>query len=283
MTYALRNTLVLLVVLLLIAITGFFYFSWYQLPKINDLQSRVETKQEEYDRKRQIADQLPGLEARFEQSKQFIENFDKTLFKTSNPDQVYRFLSILSATDPVEFNYVFNDSTNTDRYGIVNSQIAGRGAYRAVLNFITRIENSEPVQKIDQLVISPENQPGEYNYVSFNFKLASYFDRIKFFNARNTPGVSGQISFASHNPFYPLIRDVEPNTDDLINIEQSQLVGIGNGLVYLLDQNGKLQTLRERDRVYLGVLESININLGNAVFRLNKGGIIESVSLEVER
>lgn len=259
------------------------YISFYQQPKIDELQAQVEEKQGEYDRKRQVADQLHALEARFEESKQFIENFDKTLFRTSNPDQVYRFLSILSATDPVEFDFVFSDSTSTDRYGIVNSQLAGRGPYRAVLNFITRIENSEPVQKIEQLVISPENEPGEYSFVSFSFKLMSYFDKIDFFNARQTPGVSGRVSMASHNPFFPLIRDIEPNTDDLINVENSQLVGIGNGLVYLLDQNGKLQTLRERDRVYLGVLESININQGNAVFRLNKGGIIESVSLEVER
>lgn len=283
MTYALRNSLILLVVLLLMVVSGYLYISFYQQPQIDELQLQIDEKQGEYDEKREIADQLPGLETRLEQSKQFIENFDKTLFKTSNPDQVYRFLSILSSTDPVEFDFVFSDSTSTDRYGIVNSQISGRGPYRAALNFISRIENSEPVQKIEQLVISPENEAGEYHYVSFSFRLSSYFDRMKFFNTRNTPGVSGQISLASHNPFFPLIRNVEPNTDDLINVEESQLVGIGNGIVYLLDQNGILQTLRERDRIYLGVLESININQGSAVFRLNKGGIIESVSLEVER
>lgn len=283
MTYALRNSLILLVVLLLMVVSGYLYISFYQQPQIDELQLQIDEKQGEYDEKREIADQLPGLETRLEQSKQFIENFDKTLFKTSNPDQVYRFLSILSSTDPVEFDFVFSDSTSTDRYGIVNSQIAGRGPYRAALNFISRIENSEPVQKIEQLVISPENEAGEYDYVSFSFRLSSYFDQMNFFNTRNTPGVSGQISLASHNPFYPLIRNVEPNTDDLINVEESQLLGIGNGIVYLLDQNGILQTLRERDRIYLGVLESININQGSAVFRLNKGGIIESVSLEVER
>jgi len=283
MTYAIRNTLILLFVLLLIAAGGYTLIRFYQSPQIEKLKGDVETKQTDYDSKRKIADGLPSLELQFAESKEFIDNYDKTLFRTNNPDQVYRFLSILSDTDPIQFDYVFNDSTRTDRYGIVTSQVVGKGPYRAVLNFMTRIENSEPVQKIDDLVISPVGQVNEYTYVTFNFKLRSYYDNQNYFNARNTPGVSEQVEFASHNPFFPLIRNVEPNTDDLIDVEQSQMVGIGNGIVYLLDQNGRLQTLRERDRVYLGSLESININQSNATFRLNKGGIVETVSLEVQR
>lgn len=256
---------------------------FYQLPQIELLEEQIEKDQSEYDSKREIADRLPGLEARLESSKRFIENFDKTLFRSNNPDQVYRFLSILSDTDPIVFDFVYDDSTTTDRYGVVTSQLSGRGPYTAVLNFLTRIENSEPVQKIQDLVILPVSQDNEYSYVTFNFSLTSYYDRLNFFNARNTPGISERVEFASHNPFFPLIRNIEPNTDELISVEESQLVGIGNGKVYLLDQNGTLQTLRERDRVYLGRLESININQGNAIFRLNKGGIMELVSLEVQR
>lgn len=283
MSYALRNSLILLAVLLLIGTGGFLVIHFYQLPQIEVLEEQIEIDQADYNSKREIADRLPGLETRLERSRQFIDDFDKTLFRTNNPDQVYRFLSILSDTDPIEFDFVFNDSTNTDRYGIVTSQLSGRGPYTAVLNFLTRIENSEPVQKIQELVISPVSQENEYNYVTFSLRLTSYYDRLKFFNARNTPGITDRVEFASHNPFFPLIRNIEPNNDDLISVEQSQLVGIGSGVVYLLDQNGILQTLRERDRVYLGRLESININQGNAIFRLNKGGIVELVSLEVQR
>lgn len=283
MSYALRNTLILLVALLLIGASGYLFIRFYQQPKIEQLEVEVSELQTEYDRKKAIADQLPALEAQFEESKLFIDNFDKTLFRTNNPDRIYRYLSLLSGTDPIEFDYVFSDSTSNDRYGIVNSQLSGRGSYRAVLNFLTRIENSEPVQKIEQLVISPVNQPEEYSFVSFTFRLSSYYDRNNYFDLTGTPGISGQIEFASFNPFYPLIRDIKPNTEERINIEQSQLVGIGNGIIYLLDQSGSLQTLSEGDRVYLGRLETININQGIANFRLNKGGLIETVSLEVER
>jgi Tfp pilus assembly protein PilO len=283
MSYALRNTLILLVVLLLFGTSGFLFIRFYQQPKIEQLVEEVSTLQTEYDRKKAIADQLPELEVQFEESKMFIENFDKTLFRTNNPDRTYRYLSLLSETDPIEFDFVFSDSTSNDRYGIIVSQLSGRGPYTAVLNFLTRIENSEPVQKIEQLVISPVNEAEEYSFVTFTLRLSSYYDRLNYFNASGTPDISGPIAFASYNPFYPLIRNVEPNTENRINIEQSQLVGIGNGIIYLMDQNGSLQTLQEGDRVYLGILQTININQGIANFRLNKGGIIESVSLEVER
>lgn len=283
MSYALRNTLILLVALLLIGASGYLFIRFYQQPKIEQLEEEVSELQIEYDQKKAVADQLPALEIQFEESKLFIENFDKTLFRSNNPDRIYRYLSLLSDTDPIEFDYVFSDSTSNDRYGIVNSQLSGRGPYTAILNFITRIENSEPVQKIEQLVISPVNQSEEYSFATFTFRLSSYYDRMNYFDHSGTPDISGRIAFASFNPFFPLIRDVEPNTEGRINAEQSQLVGIGNGIIYLLDQSGSLQTLREGDRVYLGLLETININQGIANFRLNKGGLIETVSLEVER
>lgn len=272
-----------MVALLLIGASGYLFIRFYQQPKIEQLEEEVSTLQTDYDRKKAIADQLPELEVKFEESKLFIENFDKTLFRSENPDRIYRYLSLLSDTAPIEFDYVFSDSTSNDRYGIVISQLSGRGPYTSVLNFLTRIENSEPVQKIEELVVSPVNEAEEYSYVTFTMRLSSYYDRLNYFDVSGTPGISGQIALASFNPFYPLIRNVEPNTENRINVEQSQLVGIGNGRVYLLDQNGSLQTLREGDRVYLGLLETININQGIANFRLNKGGIIESVSLEVER
>jgi len=283
MSYALRNSLILIVALLLISAGGYLFIHFYQLPQIAELEEEIERKQSEYNNKSEIAEGLPELEEKFMSSKEFIENFDKTLFQTSNPDRIYRFLTLLSNTDPVEFDFTFSDSTSFDRYGVVTSDIAGRGSHRAVINFLTRIENSEPVQKINKLVLLPVNQESEYNYVSFTFSLTSYYDKMKFFNASNTPGISEKISVASHNPFFPHIRDVNPNTNNLVNVEKSQLVGIGNDMIYLIDQNGSMQTMKERDRAYLGRLETININEGYARFRLNKGGIIETITLEVER
>lgn len=262
---------------------GYAYIMFFQIPQIEELEEDLEQVETELQTKQQTAAELPALRERFEESERFIEEYDKTLFDNNNPDRVYRFLSIISSTDPVEFDYVFNDSTSTDQYGVLQSQITGSGSYRAVLNFISRIEHSPPVQKIDDITITPINEVGRYGTVNFSFHLQSFYDNQNAFSTEGTPGVAQAVQISQNNPFYPLIRNVEPNEDDLLDAEESRLVGIGSGRVYLQHQNGQLVTLRENDEVYLGRLETIDMNAGEVTFRLNKGGIIDLITLEVQR
>lgn len=283
MSYALRNTIILLVVLVTILGLGYAYFAYVQQPQIESLESVISERETELRNKQSIVAQLENLQAQYEESTEFIENFPKTLFRTSDPDQIYRFLSILSATDPVTFDFTFNDSTMSDQYGVVQSQVTGQASHRALLNFISRIEYSEPVQKINDITITPTGNEPSYSHVNFTFNIRSYFDRLAQLDAPLTPGVSERISMSAHNPFYPLIRSIEPNVDGLTNVEESRLVGMGANVVYLLNQNGRMVTHRVNDQVYLGRLTSIDVNAGIATFRLNKGGIIETVTMEVQR
>jgi len=283
MSYAIRNTIILFMVLALLLGGGYAYIMFFQIPQVEELEEDLEQVETELQTKQQTAAELPALRERFEESERFIEEYDKTLFDNNNPDRVYRFLSIISSTDPVEFDYVFNDSTSTDQYGVLQSQITGSGSYRAVLNFISRIEHSPPVQKIDDITITPINEVGRYGTVNFSFQLQSFYDNQNAFSTEGTPGVAQAVQISQNNPFYPLIRNVEPNEDDLLDAEESRLVGIGSGRVYLQHQNGQLVTLRENDEVYLGRLETIDMNAGEVTFRLNKGGIIDLITLEVQR
>ncbi|MEX2435364.1 MAG: type 4a pilus biogenesis protein PilO [Balneolaceae bacterium] len=283
MSYAIRNTLILLVALLVIYGAGYGYMRYFQETEIERLTGSVEQRQQEYNQKRETADMLPMLQAQFTEAEEFINNYDKTIFPRNNPDAVFRFLSLINEAAGIDFNFVFNDSTITENYGIINSEINGTGAYRRVMEFINRIESSEPVQKINNVTINPVGQVDFYSDVNFSFQLNSHFDRLNYFQSDRTPGISIRTVESNHNPFYPLIRDIAPNEDNLVNVENSRLIGLSNSIIYLINQEGTMVTLRENDSVYLGRLISINVNEGNAVFRLNKGGIIEVVTLEVQR
>ena len=85
-----------------------------------------------------------------------------------------------------------------------------------------------------------------------------------------------------HNPFYPIIHQLPPNSKDLPDVEKSRLVGISERNIYLVDQNGKVRTLDIGDKVYLGHLESIDTNDKSATFYLNKGGIFDKVTLKAQ-
>ncbi|MEX0906349.1 MAG: hypothetical protein WD604_15035 [Balneolaceae bacterium] len=283
MSYAVRNTIVLLIALIVIYGAGYAYMHFFQLTEIETLEEIISEKQAELNQKSMIAEGVPALREQFNEAEAFINTYDKTIFGRNHPDEVYRFLSLINTISNVDFNFTYSDSSITDNYGEIESQINGTGSHRGVMNFINGIENSDPVQKINAVTITPVGEAGGYTDVNFTFNLRSFYDRTGSFESNRTPGISTRSLSSSHNPFYPLIRNIEPNDEGLVNSENSRLVGVGNSRIYLLNQEGTLVTLQPGDRVYLGRLETINVQDGKAEFRLNKGGIIELVTLEVQR
>jgi hypothetical protein len=285
MSYALRNTLILLFFFLLLAGGGISYIYFVQNSQIEELEEDLAANRAEYNELSAIADNYPFVQQAVESAEEFIENYDKSLFPTHQPDQIYKFLSEINFTWPrVEFNFNFTDSSNVEQYGIITSSVSGLGSYRAIYNFINHIENSMPVQKIRNLQISPINQVGEYGNANFTFDIDSYYDRSNYFDTEEEDlfmAMSEPVMF--HNPFFPLIRDIEPNEDNLTDVENSRLIGLSNSRIFLRNQQGELVNLMEGDQVYLGNLRNINVQTGTATFRLNKGGIIEDVTLEVRR
>lgn len=255
---------------------------YFQKAEIERLEASINQKQNEYNEKAVIAEGVPLLREQFNEAEAFINNYDKTIFGRNHPDEVFRFLSLINTVSRVDFNFTFSDSTVADRFGEIRSQINGTGSYRSVMSFINGIENSDPVQKINSLTLTPIGESSGYTDVNFTFNLVSYFDRTGAFDASRTPGISSRPVRSAHNPFYPLIRNLEPNVDGLVNVESSRLVGVSRSRIYLLNQEGTMVTLSPNDRVYLGRLISINVQNGSAEFRLNKGGIIEMVTLEVQ-
>jgi hypothetical protein len=119
-----------------------------------------------------------------------------------------------------------------------------------------------------------------YGKVNFTFSLASFYNRSAELS-QSGMGITNNIFGSVHNPFYPLIRSIKPNEDNLINVEQSTLLALSADRIFLIDQKGVLQNLSIGEDVYLGELTSVSINRGTATFVLNKGGIIERVTLKI--
>jgi Tfp pilus assembly protein PilO len=283
MSYAIRNTLLLLFALIVIYGAGFAYMHYFQKEEIEQLEGRVATLENRLNQDSQTADLVPMLREQYEQSREFIENYDKSIFRNNNPDEVFRFLTLLNRMSNLNFNYAFRDSTVTSDYGIIRSEISGNGTYSGLMRFLNAIENSEPVQKINDVSITPVGSPGEFQNVNFTFHVRSKYDSQRLFNLDRTPGISTRTVASAHNPFFPLIRTPDPNVDNLPDVDNSRLIGITPTAIYLRNQDGRMTTLRPNDRVYLGRLEAIDVRRGRATFRLNRGGIIDVVTLEVQR
>lgn len=270
-------------VFLLITGGGWAYIEFLQKPELERLQGEVTEKRTELSNKQQIANQYDMLAEQYENAQYYIKNYDKGLYFSSNEDKVFDFINQLNSGPAVtDFSFTFVDSTSQGQFGIINMQISGSGFYRNVVNFIRRIELSKPINKIANLNISPINNLESYGRVNFNFALASYYSRSSIVDATELT-ISNSILESVYNPFYPFIREIEPNEENLIDIESSSLVALSSNAVFVIDQNGSMQKLQVGDRVYLGRLETVNIQQQSAIFELNKGGIIEHVTLEVQQ
>lgn len=289
MSYALRNTLILLLTLTIFGGGAFTYIKFFQLSKLEKLKETRTEKQEEYNSKKAISDAFPALNATYLEALSIIENYDKSLFKQPNPDYVYDYLNYISGSSPsskVYFDFVYSDSTAQDQYGILESNINGYANYRNFVNFINKLENSQLLNKITNLSISPAGGNNEeLEEVTFSFALQSYYERIPIQEGEEyTSRLTMNEEVSLYNPFYPLIQpSLPPNEENLINVEQSRIIGLTGSRVFIVDQAGNITSLRKGDRVYLGVLESIDLRNKSATFNLNKGGITELVTLETKQ
>ncbi|WP_103663903.1 hypothetical protein [Gracilimonas amylolytica] len=291
MSYGVRNTIILLVALLLLGGSAFAYIYFFQAPKLEQLETTLQEKQQDYNNKKAISDAFPELNANYQNAVSIIENYDKSLYKTPNPDDVYDYLNYISNSSEqlrVYFDFNFVDSTAQEQYGIIRSNLNGYGNFVNVVNFINTIENSQLLNKVTALSIAPpggNNEGEEISDITFTFTLESYYERIPIQeNVSRTNVLTRNEQVSVFNPFYPLIQPtVPPNTDNLVNVEQSRIIGMTASRIFIVDQGGSVQSLTVGDDVYLGSLQSIDINNKSATFNLNKGGITELVTLEIER
>lgn len=259
------------------------------MAELERLQTSLTEKQKNFNSKKATSDSFSELNETYQKAVSIIENADKSLFKEPDPEDVYDYLNYISnssTSSKVFFDFVFTDSTAQDQYGIVRADINGYGKYTNVVNFINKLENSQLLNKIRGLTLTPATRgTQELEDITFSFTLESYYERIPIQEGKaGSKELTLNESISTYNPFYPLIREsIPPNVDNLINVEQSRLIGLTGSRVFLVDQSGNMASLRKGDKVYLGELEKIDLNNNTATFNLNKGGITELVTLEIER
>lgn len=281
MSYGLRNTIILLVVLLLISGGGWSYIYFWQESKIENLSNSLEEKRQSLEEKNQKAARYEPMQERYREARQILDNLSKVLNDYGSPNDVYDYLDEMNrGVADVQLNYTYRDTVQNNRYGIIRTAIQGYGEYEKFNNFIMNIEQNRPLHKVRNLNISPNGETAEEEDVQFSFVMESFISSDTVMQKQSYTLDKRDYNI-SHNPFFPLIRDIPANEQGLPNVEQSRIAGITPNSVFLLDQNGNLKRLQVGDRVFLGRLTDINFKQRSATFSLNKGGIVEEITLEV--
>jgi hypothetical protein len=165
--------------------------------------------------------------------------------------------------------------------------LSGTAYFNDVYKMIFAIEQSKELKKVTSASFSNFVQVDDEGipqyFITYTINCAVYFsDNDQFASSvskenRLTPNPLYDI-------FYPLIRnEIPPNIDDLLDVQSAELLALIPEGAFIADSKGTTYLLWEGDNVYLGYLTEIDYDESVVHFVLNKGGIIEKITLTLEK
>lgn len=284
MPYALRNTIILAVLILLVGGAGAAYIFFYQEPRIEELQAeRAQIKQKLGDAD-DLFDRLVEVQERVEMLNAAWRQRPKTLATEESASGTNVYLNEILAQSPdLDLNVFTEEQVPQNGCGYTRYHLAGQGPFQSFARLVQFLEFGPRLMKLRNFdvreVHAVDDERGRIKHtVQFDIDLLAYYsDQPPFADSLATPAVGATVFPAiPHDPFLSLVvPEIPPNTFDLPNVEQSTLLAIMKGRAFISDQKNQLVMLSEGDEVYLGYVSKIMPERRQVLFLLNKGGIIE--------
>lgn len=251
---------------------------------LDTIENQITQRQQQLNRLASTADNFVSVQDMHTRKLYELQNHNKELLENNNVATIFDFLrSINRGNAYTAMNFAFRDSVRNNDHGIVRVRLDGSGTYRAFFNFLMVLEQSKPITRVTDVRMAPAGQ----DFASLN--RVNYEMNVDFYYARGTTRTDPDLLINTsvpprlYNPFYALVHQVPPNTDGLVNVDDSRLVGLVRAGAYIIDQNNEMRFVPVGSRVYLGTLQSVNMNERTAAFRLNRGGIRDVVVMRIDR
>lgn len=285
----LKNTLVLISILILIIAGGILFTSFYQQSEIDEKENQIKELQVNAYDTEELLYQLEEIKKRSAKLDSVLALRKFNVPVNLPQSRFYDFVNRVS------FNFSPNSFVNIEYQNLVEEDffkyyvftINGTASFNDLYSLIYAIEQSKELKKISSGSITnlvKVNEEGFPLYlVSFKFTVSVYFsadDRFATSELRENR--------LKPNPlfdfFYPLIRnEIPPNVDNLLDVQSGKLLALIPDGAFISDSKGNTYLLWEGDEVYLGYLTEIDFKSNEVHFILNKGGIIEKVVLSLEK
>jgi len=289
MNKKLRSTLSLLGLLLLIVLIGGIYIFMFQRSDLNDKKEKLnEMNANSYD--------PVELAARYEQLKVRSAILDSVLQsrkfnipKDLSSIKFFNFINnvVSNFSEHTQVNIEFQKREQQKDFFFYEYKLTGSGFYNEVFRLIYSIEQSKELKKITTLNISNMIKTDEEGIplflISFEMNSQVYFSNDSRFAPEEL--VENDLRTGPiYDAFYPLIRnEIPPNLDELLDVQGSRLLALIPEGAFIADTHGNTYLVWEGEQVYLGYLTQIDYEENSVSFILNKGGIIEKITLELDR
>lgn len=282
-----KNTILLAVILFIIILAGGIYTFVIQKGHINDKEKKLEEiNVNAYDTD-DLIQQLLTLQERAVELDSILSLRKYNVPVVLRQSKFYNFVNKVSYKfSPNSFvNIEYNSVENEQHFSKYKYMLSGTATFNDLYELIYAIEQSKELKKITNVSLSnfvKVDEEGFAHYlVNFRFETSVYFsdnDRFASSNLKENRLTANPL----YDIFYPLIRnEIPPNVDNLLDVQNAQLLALIPEGAFLANNNGDTYLLWEGDEVYLGYLTEIDYENSQVHFIMNKGGIIEKVTLSL--
>lgn len=283
------NTLALAAILLLIIIGGSIFSFVVQKGKIDEKTKELNSLNANTSDTEELLTKLNNLKSRAAELDSILSLRKFNIPVTLKQSDFYDFVNKISynfAPDSY-VNIEYAELINQQHYNYFTYKLSGTAYFNDVYKLIYAIEQSKSLKKILTCTftnfVSVDEEGAPHYYVNYTFKVAVYFSE----NDQYASAVTKEnrlVPNPIYDIFYPLIRnEIPPNVDNLLDVQAAQLLALIPEGAFIADSKGVTYLLWEGDQVYLGYLTEIDYDKNEVHFVLNKGGIIEKVTLGLDK
>ncbi|MBA4312914.1 MAG: hypothetical protein C0417_09815 [Chlorobiaceae bacterium] len=289
MSYIVRNTVVLSIVLVLILAVGLFFTSLSLPKKLKNIESEIRRIEVELQNTPDLANTYNTVSARLDEIKKRWETRNKDVPPRDITGETYGYFNrTMDISGEIKMDMTYVGPRDFGSFGYNVYSLKGEGPFRNLYNFVWLTESGKRLFKVANLVLRGyESKSATTNetkiLVLFEMEVQAYYSSLPELN--NAPGmITAMKKSLGMNPFHPLImHEIPPPQADEIEVERSILKAVIPGKAFIVDQNQKSRTLEEGDKVYLGYVTRILPNEGKVECLLNRGGVAERYELNIQQ
>jgi hypothetical protein len=289
MNKKLRSTLGLIALLVIILVVGGIYIFLFQRSQISEQQEKLEELNANVYDPEELLVRYQNLLKRSSELDSILAARKFNIPQNLSSIKFYNFLNGIVSTfsENTQVNVEYLEQLQDKEFFYYQYKLTGGGYFNDVYRLIYAIEQRKELKKISFLTLGNLIRTDEEGIplflVSFELNAQVYFSS----DNRFAPAESVENNLTTgliYDAFYPLIRnEIPPNIDELLDVQGARLLALIPEGAFVADTKGNTYLIWEGEQVYLGYLTKIDYNNSAVSFILNKGGIIEKVTLELDR
>jgi len=176
MRYAIRNSIILFVILALIGAGSWAYIHYTQDKEIVRWQQQHQHAQSELADINSLIDQYDPVREKLMNRNQEYLSHSKLLYPEDSQSIIYGFINAINnGRSYIDYDISYLNTVEFDGYGIVRTGLTGTGYFRNLYRFVTALEKSGPLNKITMLHIETIDEPDIIGKVKIQMQVESYF------------------------------------------------------------------------------------------------------------